>query len=172
MGYFLASAPMGENPSVDLPGPLAERHAIPAMRLVSPDERSSDVEPEEPRAQDLEAPAESATEGARVPSSDDDVETNASALADAWAPSADPVRTYLQEIGRVRLLTAEQEVDLAKRIEAGLFAGEKLASGLMMTATLRRELEWIQCDGKRAKADLIEANLRLVVSLAKRYTGH
>jgi RNA polymerase primary sigma factor len=88
-----------------------------------------------------------------------------------WAPSADPVRTYLKEIGRVPLLTAEQEVDLAKRIEAGLFAGEKLASGVAMSAQLRRELELVECDGGTAKRGLIEANLRLVVSIAKRYTG-
>jgi RNA polymerase primary sigma factor len=88
-----------------------------------------------------------------------------------WTPSADPVRTYLKEIGRVPLLTAEQEVDLAKRIEAGLFAGEKLASGVAMSAQLRRELELVECDGRTAKRGLIEANLRLVVSIAKRYTG-
>jgi RNA polymerase primary sigma factor len=88
-----------------------------------------------------------------------------------WAPSADPVRSYLKEIGRVPLLTAEQEVDLAKRIEAGLFAGEKLASGVAMSSLLRRELELVECDGRTAKRGLIEANLRLVVSIAKRYTG-
>ena len=88
-----------------------------------------------------------------------------------WVASADPVRTYLKEIGRVPLLTAEQEVDLAKRIEAGLFAGEKLASGVAMSSQLRRELELVECDGCTAKRGLIEANLRLVVSIAKRYTG-
>jgi RNA polymerase primary sigma factor len=88
-----------------------------------------------------------------------------------WASSADPVRTYLKEIGRVPLLTAELEVDLAKRIEAGLFAGEKLASGVAMSSQLRRELELVECDGRAAKRGLIEANLRLVVSIAKRYTG-
>jgi len=173
MGYFLASEPMGKNPSVDLPGQFADRYPIPAMRLVSPDERPGDSEPAEPELQDLEAQAETGIGGAAAPPSDDEAETTtASVLADAWAPSADPVRTYLKEIGRVRLLTAEEEVDLAKRIEAGLFAGEKLASGVMLSPTLRRELEWIERDGKVAKAALIEANLRLVVSLAKRYTGH
>jgi RNA polymerase primary sigma factor len=91
--------------------------------------------------------------------------------AAGWVASADPVRTYLKEIGRVPLLTAEQEVDLAKRIEAGLFAGEKLASGVAMSSQLRRELELIEADGRTAKRGLIEANLRLVVSIAKRYTG-
>jgi RNA polymerase primary sigma factor len=91
--------------------------------------------------------------------------------ATGWAPSADPVRSYLKEIGRVQLLTAAQEVELAKRIEAGLFAGEKLARGVAMSPVLRLELEWIERDGCLAKRGLIEANLRLVVSLAKRYTG-
>jgi RNA polymerase primary sigma factor len=81
------------------------------------------------------------------------------------------VRAYLKEIGRIPLLTAEQEVDLAKRIEAGLFAREKLTSGVSISPSLRRELEEIERDGRVAKSQLIEANLRLVVSLAKRYTG-
>jgi RNA polymerase primary sigma factor len=93
------------------------------------------------------------------------------AVVAGWTPSADPVRTYLKEIGRVPLLTAEQEVDLAKRIEAGLFAGEKLGSGQAISSQLRRELELVECDGRAAKRGLIEANLRLVVSIAKRYTG-
>jgi len=105
-------------------------------------------------------------------SEDDEVELPGQRDADVgWAPSADPVRSYLKEIGRVPLLAAEQEVDLAKRIEAGLFAGEKLASGVAMSSQLRRELELVECDGRTAKRGLIEANLRLVVSIAKRYTG-
>ena len=85
--------------------------------------------------------------------------------------TADPVKDYLKQIGRVALLNAELEVSLAMRIEAGLFAEEKLNSGEKMERTLKRELEWIAEDGKRAKNHLLEANLRLVVSLAKRYTG-
>jgi len=85
--------------------------------------------------------------------------------------TADPVKDYLKQIGKVPLLNAEQEVELAKRIEAGLFAEEKLNSGDKIPAQLRRELEWIAEDGRRAKNHLLEANLRLVVSLAKRYTG-
>jgi RNA polymerase primary sigma factor len=84
--------------------------------------------------------------------------------------TADPVKDYLKQIGKVPLLNAEQEVELAKRIEAGLFAEEKLAAGVKEART-RSELEWIAEDGRRAKNHLLEANLRLVVSLAKRYTG-
>ena len=85
--------------------------------------------------------------------------------------TADPVKDYLKQIGKVALLNAEQEVELAKRIEAGLFAEERLNSGDKMDMKLKRELWWIAQDGKKAKNHLLEANLRLVVSLAKRYTG-
>ena len=89
--------------------------------------------------------------------------------------SADSVRAYLKQIGRVPLLNAEQEVDLAKRIEAGLYAAElmrqKQDSGEEVTIEVRRELRQIERDGVRAKDHLLEANLRLVVSIAKRYTG-
>ena len=85
--------------------------------------------------------------------------------------TADPVKDYLKQIGKVALLNAEQEVELAKRIEAGLFAEEKIAAGGIKDRKLRKDLEWIAEDGQRAKNHLLEANLRLVVSLAKRYTG-
>ncbi len=85
--------------------------------------------------------------------------------------TADPVKDYLKQIGRVALLNAELEVELATRIEAGLFAEEKLKEEKKIDKKLKRELEWIVEDGKRAKNHLLEANLRLVVSLAKRYTG-
>jgi RNA polymerase primary sigma factor len=86
------------------------------------------------------------------------------------SPTSDAVRMYLKEIGKVALLTAEQEVDLAKRIEAGLFASEKLVTQTL-PAALRRDLEVIEYDGTVAKRQLVEANLRLVVSIAKRYVG-
>ncbi len=84
--------------------------------------------------------------------------------------TADPVKDYLKQIGKVALLNAEQEVDLAKRIEAGLFAEEQLVDG-GASADDFDDYEWIIEDGRRAKNHLLEANLRLVVSLAKRYTG-
>jgi RNA polymerase primary sigma factor len=85
--------------------------------------------------------------------------------------TADPVKDYLKQIGKVPLLNAEMEVELAKRIEAGLFSEEKLAKGGKIAPKTLEELEWIAEDGRRAKNHLLEANLRLVVSLAKRYTG-
>jgi RNA polymerase primary sigma factor len=87
------------------------------------------------------------------------------------SPTNDPVRMYLKEIGRVPLLTAEEEVDLAKRVEAGLFASEKLTMNVSIAAAMHRDLELIERDGQLAKKRLIEANLRLVVSIAKRYVG-
>ena len=85
--------------------------------------------------------------------------------------TADPVKDYLKQIGKVPLLNAEMEVELAKRIEAGLFSEEKLGKGGKISPKMLEELEWISQDGRRAKNHLLEANLRLVVSLAKRYTG-
>ncbi|MET9336574.1 RNA polymerase sigma factor [Nonomuraea sp. NPDC003804] len=104
--------------------------------------------------------------------SDDDDDAPVAQVAAAGA-TADPVKDYLKQIGKVPLLNAEQEVELAKRIEAGLFAEEQLGGGEVdqLPVDVRAELEWIAEDGRRAKNHLLEANLRLVVSLAKRYTG-
>ncbi|HWH29107.1 MAG TPA: RNA polymerase sigma factor [Mycobacteriales bacterium] len=92
-------------------------------------------------------------------------------LAARTSSTSDPVRMYLKEIGRVPLLTAEQEVDLSQRIEAGLFAAEKLEHEPDLPADLRADLAFLAEDGARAKRQLVEANLRLVVSIAKRYVG-
>ena len=91
---------------------------------------------------------------------------------DEVAASADLVRVYLNEIGKVALLTAADEVDLAKRIEAGLYATHLLAEANSFTPARKRDLRALGRDGQRAKDHLLRANLRLVVSLAKRYTGH
>ncbi len=112
------------------------------------------------------------------PASDDDDDDDPKPIAAEGEVgiSTDLVRAYLKEIGKVPLLTAEQEVELAQRIEAGLFAAEKLRqtddgeAGKLATA-LRRDLDWLVVDGDRAKRHLLEANLRLVVSIAKRYLG-
>ena len=90
---------------------------------------------------------------------------------DAQGPSADLVRVYLNGIGRTALLTAEQEVDLAKRIEAGVFAAHKLETGTRLSAQRKADLRAVIRGGSAARNHLLVANLRLVVSLAKRYTG-
>ena len=96
----------------------------------------------------------------------------AAADLDEVAASADLVRVYLNEIGKVALLTAADEVELAKRIEAGLYAEHLLDAGGRISAARKRDLRALAVDGQRAKDHLLRANLRLVVSLAKRYTGH
>ncbi|MBB3075566.1 RNA polymerase primary sigma factor [Streptomyces violarus] len=114
---------------------------------------------------------ESTPENAGFVLSDDDEDDAPAQQVAAAGATADPVKDYLKQIGKVPLLNAEQEVELAKRIEAGLFAEDKLANADKLAPKLKRELEIIAEDGRRAKNHLLEANLRLVVSLAKRYTG-
>ena len=99
---------------------------------------------------------------------EDDIPAQTTTITGA---TADPVKDYLKQIGKVALLNAELEVELAKRIEAGLFAEEKLAGKRQLSKDLERDLRWVVKDGQKAKSHLLEANLRLVVSLAKRYTG-
>jgi len=139
---------------------------------------------DEVHVDDDEEPKEEHPEGVLVfdDKKEDDIPLQTISITGA---TADPVKDYLKQIGKVALLNAELEVDLAKRIEAGLFAEEKLAtkyhyiidktdkSTLPAKAKTPdfKDLEWVAKDGRRAKAHLLEANLRLVVSLAKRYTG-
>jgi RNA polymerase primary sigma factor len=112
--------------------------------------------------------------GTQARASDNDEEAAASApetdLDDQTSVMGDSVHTYLKSIGRRQLLTAEEEVDLAKRIEAGLFAEYKLEHEKRLTRQLRADLEAVAEDGRRAKAHMLEANLRLVVSVAKKYS--
>jgi RNA polymerase primary sigma factor len=128
------------------------------------------VEEAEPAAEEPSGPAGEELEAEEFVLSDDDDDEPAAQVVQAGA-TADPVKDYLKQIGKVPLLNAEQEVELAKRIEAGLFGEEKLNSDEKLTPKLLRELQIIAEDGRRAKNHLLEANLRLVVSLAKRYTG-
>ena len=122
-------------------------------------------------------PEEPKEKGAFVVRDDDDDDNltpsgNPKRRVIAAGATADPVKDYLKQIGRVNLLNAEQEVDLSERIEAGLYAQHLLdTESDKMEFKRRRELKWAANDGKRAKDHLLEANLRLVVSLAKRYTG-
>ncbi len=122
-------------------------------------------------------PMSAAVEHAEVPTTDEEYvvsvgedDSPAPTIVNAGA-SGDPVRDYLRLIGRVALLTAEEEVALAQRIEAGVYAQHLLDEGDDLRGATPRELELLAADGRRAKNHLLEANLRLVVSLAKRYTG-
>ncbi|WDZ87614.1 RNA polymerase sigma factor [Micromonospora cathayae] len=148
---------------------------------IDPEELAAEIEDvvvEEPveLAQAAEADAASSASDNDFEWDDEESEALKQARRDAeLTASADSVRAYLKQIGKVPLLNAEQEVELAKRIEAGLYAAERLRAAdegeEKLTREMQRDLGWISRDGERAKNHLLEANLRLVVSLAKRYTG-
>ena len=152
--------------------------AVGAVTVVAtPDEATDDADDDDEENEDgtakVRRPAaaeEESEEAGFVIRDDDEDDAPAQQVVTAGA-TADPVKDYLKQIGKVALLNAEQEVELAKRIEAGLFAEERMNSGDKLEMKLKRELWWIAQDGKKAKNHLLEANLRLVVSLAKRYTG-
>ena len=165
------------------PGPVGP---APAKAQDEPDEADLDPEAlaaeledvvvEEPAEVVAEAEADAETDADDFEWDDEESEALKQARRDAeLTASADSVRAYLKQIGKVPLLNAEQEVELAKRIEAGLYAGERLRAAEegeeRLPTTMNRDLMWISRDGERAKNHLLEANLRLVVSLAKRYTG-
>ena len=153
MGLHAPADPDGDSDAVEIGGPLPAAPIEMAYSGPAPDEPS--------------APAEASP----LVSRDDDEDLPAARVAVAGA-TADPVKDYLKQIGKVPLLNARQEVELAKRIEAGLFAEEKLAGGSgVLRADQSVDLELVAEDGRKAKNHLVEANLRLVVSLARRYTG-
>ena len=157
------------------PAGAAKRPAAPKKAprpAAGPTGTSDAAEVDEPEEIDPVAvvPDAEVTEETGFVITDDDDDAPAQQVATAGA-TADPVKDYLKQIGKVALLNAEQEVDLAKRIEAGLFSEERLNAGTKIDPKHKRELWWIAQDGKKAKNHLLEANLRLVVSLAKRYTG-
>ncbi|WP_045875599.1 RNA polymerase sigma factor RpoD [Pseudofrankia sp. DC12] len=146
----------------------AEKPPPPAEGTPTPRAAGGDEE----EAEDAEFDATAEAEAEKETEKDDDEREAGPAPSAADRMSHDSVRQYLSQIGRVRLLTAEEEVDLAKRVEAGLFAAEKLAADAAgLVGDLRRELVWVERDGEVAKSRLVEANLRLVVSIARRYVG-
>jgi RNA polymerase primary sigma factor len=137
----------------------------------SDDAKDDAVEDTDDDKEDKDGAEENLPSGALVLSlvdDDDEVPVYSSAITGA---TADPVKDYLKQIGKVALLNAAEEVELAMRIEAGLFAEDKLATTPNLSKEAERELRWVAKDGQRAKSHLLGANLRLVVSLAKRYTG-
>jgi RNA polymerase primary sigma factor len=135
----------------------------------STDEAASDTDDDEAKPVAVE-PHPTGALVLRAVDDEDEVPVYSSAITGA---TADPVKDYLKQIGKVALLNAAEEVELAMRIEAGLFAEEKLShmTDAEKRSQLGRELQWVAKDGQRAKSHLLGANLRLVVSLAKRYTG-
>ena len=165
-----AEAPVKKAPAKKAP---AKKPATRAKKVVEeiidePDVADADDQPEED--QPATEQREPLPTGAIVLKAGDeeDVPTVTTAIPGA---TADPVKDYLKQIGKVALLNAAEEVELAMRIEAGLFAEEKLGTEKGLPKKLERELKWVARDGQRAKSHLLGANLRLVVSLAKRYTG-
>ena len=173
-----ASGPAATKADADAAGPTATAAAAAPVDGAVPDdvvaaigvEPDASLDPAIAAVEGGEGAAPASTEEGFVLSDGDDTDEPEQQVVVAGA-TADPVKDYLKQIGKVPLLNAEQEVELAKRIEAGLFAEEKLARDGGIAPKLRAELGWIAEDGRRAKNHLLEANLRLVVSLAKRYTG-
>ncbi|WP_309616190.1 RNA polymerase sigma factor [Salinibacterium sp.] len=168
----------GTDEGVDIDAGNDPEVAIVAVDSAKVDGKDDDAKDESSDEEDDENPKSTSKDealptGALVLSlvdDDDDVPVYSAAITGA---TADPVKDYLKQIGKVALLNAAEEVELAMRIEAGLFAEDKLSgmSATELRSAVGRELQWVAKDGQRAKSHLLGANLRLVVSLAKRYTG-
>jgi RNA polymerase primary sigma factor len=161
----------GDEPDLESPD-LEDLEDVESEIAAAADEVEVEVEVEV----DEETPKDAKEGGSDFVWDEEESEALRQARKDAeLTASADSVRAYLKQIGKVALLNAEEEVELAKRIEAGLYAAERVRTAEeeveKLTPQLRRDLRWIVRDGERAKNHLLEANLRLVVSLAKRYTG-
>ncbi|MCX8530300.1 MAG: RNA polymerase sigma factor [Rhodoluna sp.] len=142
--------------------------AIEVVDLAAEDDTTEDDSHEDPTAKETEKAVEASGGFVLSHADEDDIPVQTTTITGA---TADPVKDYLKQIGKVALLNAELEVELAKRIEAGLFAQEKLEQGKKLSREMQFDLKRVMKDGERAKSHLLEANLRLVVSLAKRYTG-
>jgi RNA polymerase primary sigma factor len=142
--------------------------AIEVVDLAVEEEHTEEDVHEDPSAKETEKAVEASGGFVLSHNDEDDIPVQTNTITGA---TADPVKDYLKQIGKVALLNAELEVELAKRIEAGLFAQEKLEQGKKLSREMQFDLRRVMKDGERAKSHLLEANLRLVVSLAKRYTG-
>jgi RNA polymerase primary sigma factor len=143
--------------------------ATEIVDLAAEEEVAEDDSHEDPTAKETEKAVEASGGFVLSHADEDDIPVQTTTITGA---TADPVKDYLKQIGKVALLNAELEVELAKRIEAGLFAQEKLEQGgKKLSREMTFDLKRVMKDGERAKSHLLEANLRLVVSLAKRYTG-
>ncbi len=142
--------------------------ATEVVDLAAEDDSADEDSNEDPSAKETEKAVEASGGFVLSHSDEDDIPVQTTTITGA---TADPVKDYLKQIGKVALLNAELEVELAKRIEAGLFAQEKLEQGKKLSREMQFDLKRVMKDGERAKSHLLEANLRLVVSLAKRYTG-
>lgn len=167
-----ASKPKGKRKGDDEDEELDEGDE-PAVDEVEIDETDAAGDEADTDEEAKPIPADPHPTGALVLRAADDEDEVPVYSATITGATADPVKDYLKQIGKVALLNAAEEVELAMRIEAGLFAEEKLShmSDAEKRSQLGRELQWVAKDGQRAKSHLLGANLRLVVSLAKRYTG-
>ncbi|WP_142120746.1 RNA polymerase sigma factor [Rarobacter faecitabidus] len=169
-----AKAAAAEGDAITEPAQIDESEIIEDIsvdlepEVTDKEESTSTANADATSSKPVEAEETEESTGFVVSDADDD-DAPAQQVVTAGA-TADPVKDYLKQIGKVALLNAEQEVELAKRIEAGLYA-EQILKTQELEGKERREFEWITKDGRRAKNHLLEANLRLVVSLAKRYTG-
>ncbi|WP_374059087.1 RNA polymerase sigma factor [Salinibacterium sp. NG253] len=167
-----AAASTAKKPAAKKPATRTKKAAAAAAaEIVEADGEESKAEDEQ--EEKSTSKDEALPTGALVLSLVDDEDEVPVYSAAITGATADPVKDYLKQIGKVALLNAAQEVELAMRIEAGLFAEDKLSQMAPgeVRSTLGRELQWVAKDGQRAKSHLLGANLRLVVSLAKRYTG-
>ncbi|QHC02540.1 RNA polymerase sigma factor [Epidermidibacterium keratini] len=178
-----AAGPAKKAPAKKTTAKKAAAKKTTAKKAAAGEETAEGAESGEPELEEVvveQVEADSGDEAADESPEEEDEEDESTALAQArkdaeLTASADSVRAYLKQIGKVALLNAEEEVDLAKRIEAGLYAVERMRvieeNKEKLSTQMRRDLKWVERDGERAKNHLLEANLRLVVSLAKRYTG-
>src|SRR3984885_5738577 len=162
--------------AVDEPAPAADSETPETDEAAAKKPTKAVVEPGPADEEEIVEPSEKDKASGDFVWDEDESEALRQARKDAeLTASADSVRAYLKQIGKVALLNAEEEVELAKRIEAGLYATQLMTDltekGEKLPAAQRRDMVWICRDGERAKNHLLEANLRLVVSLAKRYTG-